>query len=80
MPARGVGKELAVCFLKPPLAEVVQLVGFALPDKDQGKPATAFATAAAGAGDRRGGMRFHITRFDRNGRNDNGSPFSSIPD
>lgn len=79
MPARGVGKELTVCFLKPPLAEVVQLVGFALPDKGKGEPATAFAAAAAGAGDRSRGMRLHMTRFDRNGRKDNGSPYGPDP-
>jgi hypothetical protein len=76
VPAWRIGKELAVCFLKTPLAEVVQLVGFALPDEGKREPATAFAAPAAGAGDRRDGMRFHISRFDRNGRKGNGSPDS----
>ena len=48
--ARGVNKEVTVRFLQPPLAEVMQLVGFALPDGDEREPAAALATVAAGAG------------------------------
>lgn len=49
VPARGIGKEIAACFGKPPLAEVMQLVGLALPHGDEREPAAALATAAAGA-------------------------------
>jgi hypothetical protein len=50
VPARGIGKEKAVRFLKTAFAEVMQLVGFALPDKNDGEPAAALAAVAAGAG------------------------------
>jgi len=49
MPARGISEEIAIRFHKPPLAEVMQLVGFALPHGDEREPAAALATAAAGA-------------------------------
>jgi len=50
VPAWGIGKEKAVRFLKTAFAEVMQLVGFALPDKNDGEPAAALAAVAAGAG------------------------------
>jgi len=49
VPAWGIGKEIAACFEKPPLAEVMQLVGLALPHGDKREPTAALATAAAGA-------------------------------
>jgi hypothetical protein len=69
MPAGCIGKEKAVRFLQAPFAEVMQLVGFAIPDEDNGEPAAALTTAAAGAGygGRLGG--FHGS-----------SPFSMIPE
>jgi len=48
VPARGIDKEKAARFLKTPFTEVLQLVGFALGDRDKGEPAAAFPTAAAG--------------------------------
>lgn len=74
VPARGISKEITVRFLQPPLAEVMHLVGFALPDENYREPAAAFATAEAGTGGRRGRRKFHTTRFDRNECKDNGSP------
>jgi hypothetical protein len=58
VPAGGICKEIAAFFLEPALAEIMQLMGFALPDKDNGEPAAAFAAAVAGTGchDR---LRFH---------------------
>jgi len=50
VPARGIYKEKAARFLKPPFTEVLELVGFALVDGDKGEPAAAFSAAAAGAG------------------------------
>jgi hypothetical protein len=47
VPAGGIGKEITVGFLQAALAEIVQLVGLALPNEDEGKPAAAFAAAAA---------------------------------
>lgn len=41
----------------------MQLVGFTLPDKDNGKPAAAFTTAVAGIGYRNGLRRIHIITF-----------------
>jgi hypothetical protein len=64
VPARGIGEEKAVRFLKTAFAEVMQLVGFALPDKNDGEP------AAAGAG-RRGSLGwFHsvITDYGKTGK------------
>jgi hypothetical protein len=59
VPAGRIGKEVPVRFPQPPFAEVVQLMGLALPDKNQGQPAAAFTAAAADAG-RRNWMRlFH---------------------
>ncbi len=49
-----IDKEITAFFFKPPLAEVMQLVGFTLPDKDNREPAAALATLAAGSG--RGGL------------------------
>jgi hypothetical protein len=63
VPARGIGKEIAACFDKPPLAEVMQLMGLALPHRDEREPAAALATAAAGAGGRKGIWRTHKTVF-----------------
>jgi hypothetical protein len=59
VPARGISKEITVRFLQPPLAEVMQLVGFALSDENEGEPAAALAATAAGVACRRGLMRFH---------------------
>ena len=50
VPAGSIGKEKAVRFHKTAFAEVLQLVGFALPDKKDGEPAAALAAASAGAG------------------------------
>ena len=47
--AWSIGKEISVRFFKTPFAEVEQLVGFALPDKDNRKPAAALTASAAGA-------------------------------
>jgi hypothetical protein len=49
VPAGSIGKEETVSFHETPFTEVVELVGFALPDEDDRKPAAALATAAAGA-------------------------------
>jgi hypothetical protein len=59
VPAGGVGKEITALFFEPALAEIMQLVGFALPDKDEGEPAAAFAAAVAGTGCRDGLGEFH---------------------
>jgi hypothetical protein len=59
VPAGGVGKEIIVGFLKAPLAEVMQIVGFAFTDRYYGEPAAAFAATAAGTGDRGIVLRFH---------------------
>jgi hypothetical protein len=59
VPAGGVGKEIAALFFEPALAEIMQLVGFALPDKDDWEPAAAFAAAVAGTGYRDGLGGFH---------------------
>lgn len=50
VPARGIGKEVPAFFFQAAFPEVYELVGLALPDKDEWKPAAAFATADAGAG------------------------------
>ena len=70
MPARGIGKEKAVRFLKTAFAEVMQLVGFALPDKNDGEPAAALAAVAAGAGrwGRLGGFHSVITDYGNTGK------------
>jgi hypothetical protein len=47
--AWSIGKEKSVRFFETPFTEVEQLVGFALPDKDNRKPATALTASAAGA-------------------------------
>lgn len=73
MPARRVDEEVTACFPEPPLPEVMQLMGFALPDNRERQPPAALTAAAAGTGFR-DGLRFHgITRLDRNQRKDNGS-------
>jgi len=75
VPARGIGKEITVRFLQAPLAEVMQLVGFALPDENEREPSAAFAAAAAGTGGREGWLRFHTTtQLDRNRCKDTESP------
>jgi hypothetical protein len=48
--AWSIGKEISVRFFETPFTEVEQLVGFALPDKDNRKPAAALTASAAGAG------------------------------
>jgi hypothetical protein len=50
VPAGGICKEKAVRFPETPFTEVMQLVGFTLPDKDDGEPAATLTTLAAGAG------------------------------
>jgi len=75
VPAWGIGKEITVRFLKPPLAEVMQLMGFALPDENEREPAAAFAATAAGTGGRGGWLMFHTaTLLYRNRCKDNESP------
>jgi hypothetical protein len=59
VPAGSIGKEKAVCFHKTAFAEVLQLVGFALPDENKREPATTLAAAAAGAGCRGRVRGFH---------------------
>ncbi len=49
MLAGDIGKEKAISFHKSPLAEILELVGFALPDENNRQPAAALAAAAAGA-------------------------------
>ena len=46
--ARRTGQEIPPGFLQATLPEVMDLVGFALPDKSDRKPAAAFTAAAAG--------------------------------
>jgi hypothetical protein len=50
VPAGSIGKEKAVCFPQTAFAEVLQLVGFALPYKNNGEPAAALSAPAAGPG------------------------------
>jgi hypothetical protein len=59
VPAGSIGKEKTVCFPKTAFAEVLQLVGFALPDENNGEPAAALSASAAGAGNRDWLGRFH---------------------
>jgi hypothetical protein len=74
VPARGISKEITVGFLQPPLAEVMQLVGFALPDENEREPAAALAATAAGVACHRGLMRFHCRNLlDCIGCKDDGS-------
>jgi hypothetical protein len=47
--AWSINKEKSVRFFETPFTEVEQLVGFALPDKDNRKPAAALTASAAGA-------------------------------
>ena len=70
MPAGSIGKEKAVSFLQAPFAEIMQLVGFAIPDEDDGEPAAALTTAAAGAGyrGRSGGFHGCITFYTGTGK------------
>jgi hypothetical protein len=68
VPAGGVSKKIAAFFFEPALAEIMQLGGFALPDKDDGEPAAAFTAGVAGAGCRNGLGGFHCsTSLYRNG-------------
>ena len=50
VPAGGIGKEKAVCFPQTAFTEVLQLVGLALPYKNNGEPAAALSAPAAGPG------------------------------
>ena len=59
VPARSIGKEKAVRFLKTAFAEVLQLVGLALADENNREPAAALSAAAAGAGCRGRSGGFH---------------------
>jgi hypothetical protein len=59
VPARCIGKEKAIRFQKTAFAEVLQLVGFALPDENNGEPAAALSASAAGAGCRGRSGGFH---------------------
>ncbi len=59
VPARGIGKEKAVRFLKTAFAEVLQLVRLALADENNREPATTLTAAAAGAGCRGRSGGFH---------------------
>lgn len=61
VPTRGVSKEITTLFFEPALAKIMQLVGFALPDKDDGEPAAAFAAAVTGTGCRDGLRGFHCS-------------------
>lgn len=74
VPAGGVGQENPVGLPEPPFAEVMQLVRFALPYRNDGKPAAALAAAAAGAGDLRGARDCHGNRFDPGTCKGNGVP------
>jgi hypothetical protein len=47
VPAGSIGEEKAVGLSEAPLTEVMDLVGFALPDENNREPAAALATAAA---------------------------------
>jgi hypothetical protein len=70
VPAWSIGKEKAVRFLETPFAEVMQLVGFALPDENDGEPAAALAAAVAGSGcwGRLGGFHSVITDYRSTGK------------
>lgn len=59
MPAGRIGKKVAIGFLKAPIAEVAQIVRLAFLNGYEREPAAAFATTAAGAGDRRAMLGFH---------------------
>jgi hypothetical protein len=59
--ARSIGKEISIRFFETPFTEVEQLVGFALPDKDNRKPAAALSASAAGARFRDGLSGFHTS-------------------
>ena len=73
MAARRFGKEETAVLLQTALAEVMQLVGFALPYKDEREPAAALAAPAADAGIGGYVLRFHSgILLDRNMRKDNG--------
>jgi hypothetical protein len=56
VPAGGIGKEKTIRFPEAPLTEVLDLVGFALPDKNDGEPAAALAAMTAGAARESGGI------------------------
>jgi len=47
VPAGSISEEKAIGFFEAPLTEVVDLVGFALPDENNREPAAALAAAAA---------------------------------
>ena len=55
-----INKEKSVRFFETPFAEVEQLVGFALADKDNRKPAAALSASAARSGFLGGLDGFHI--------------------
>jgi len=50
VPAGRIYKKVSTRFFEPPLPEIVELVGFALFDGDEGEPAAALAAPAARAG------------------------------
>jgi hypothetical protein len=68
--AGSINKEKSVRFFETPFTEVEQLVGFALPDKDNRKPAAALTASAAGAGfrGRLGGFHTIITVYGDSGK------------
>jgi hypothetical protein len=60
MPAGSISEEKAVCFLEAPLSKVMDLVGFALPNKNNREPAAALTAATADSTYRRG-RGFHMS-------------------
>jgi len=82
--ARNIGKKKSIRFFETPFAEVQQLVGFALPDKDNRKPAATLTASAAGASfrGRLGGFHNVITRYGYSGkmvrRNQMNMPFYQL--
>jgi len=79
VPAGGIDKEIAFRLVETPLAEVVQLVGFALPDQGYREPAAALAATAAGAGGRMRGSGIHGKSIGAGGKKGGGSGQGSLP-
>ena len=53
------GKEITSVFFEPALAEIVELVGLALLDRDERQPAAAFTAVTAGTGCDWRNLRIH---------------------